>query len=186
MKGFHARYSAPISTARPRASRLIEAYSPKLGRRIQLFDHATFAVWIGLEAAPSVTSLCERPVRLGGAANDPVIDFWVRHDGVEQFLNVASDGDARTRPDHVDGIPLRLVRPPDRAAAGIWIANWQRMLPVINATRTTVSRSLMRSVSSFVRAPTPMAIIERQFNIGDPTVVRGTIFERLCRSRRFG
>lgn len=37
----------------------------------------------------------------------------------------------------------------------------------------------MRSVSSFVRAPTPMAIIERQFNIGDPTVVRGTIFELL-------
>ena len=47
MKGLHARYSAPISTARPRASRLIEAYSPKLGRRIQLFDHkdAARAYW---------------------------------------------------------------------------------------------------------------------------------------------
>lgn len=179
MKELPARFSAPISTARPRASRLIEAYSPKLSRRVQLFDHASFAVWIGLEASPTVTSLCERPARLGSAANDPVIDFWARHDGVEVFLIAAPDDAAHAWPDHVDGISLRFVRPADRAAAGIWIANWQRMLPVINACRSMASRSLMKAVHSFVRAPTPLAIIERQFSIGDPTVVRGTIFELL-------
>ena len=125
MKELPARFSVPISTARPRASRLIEAYSPKLGRRVQLFDHASFAVWIGLEASPTVTSLCERPARLGSAANDPVIDFWVRHDGVEEFLIAAPDDAAHAWPDHVDGTSLRFVRPADRAAAGIWIANWQ-------------------------------------------------------------
>ena len=179
MKELPARFSASISIARPLASRLIEAYSPKLGRRVRLFDHATVAVWIGLEASPAVTSLCERPARLGSAANDPVIDFWVRHDGVEEFLIAAPDDAAHAWPDHVDGISLRFVRPADRAAAGIWIANWQRMLPVINACRSTPSRSLMKSVSSFVRTPTPLAIIERQFNFGDPTVVRGTVFELL-------
>jgi hypothetical protein len=30
-------YQSPISTARPRGARVIEVYSPKLGRRLQCF-----------------------------------------------------------------------------------------------------------------------------------------------------
>jgi hypothetical protein len=47
---------------RPRGARLIEGFSPKLGRRLQFFDHATFGVWIGLEATPDVITFCERPI----------------------------------------------------------------------------------------------------------------------------
>jgi hypothetical protein len=50
---------------RPRGARLIEGFSPKLERRLQFFDHATFAVWIALEATPDVISFCERPSRTG-------------------------------------------------------------------------------------------------------------------------
>ncbi|MBW8832899.1 MAG: hypothetical protein JF606_26610 [Burkholderiales bacterium] len=49
-----------------------------IGRRVQLFDHAAFAVWLGLEAEPAVSSLCERPARIGPDANALPIDFWVR------------------------------------------------------------------------------------------------------------
>ena len=46
------------SKARPRGARLIEGFSPKLGRRLQFFDHTAFAVWIALEATPDVTGVC--------------------------------------------------------------------------------------------------------------------------------
>ena len=38
MRAFIARYVAPLDSSRPRGARLIEAFSPKLGRRLQLFD----------------------------------------------------------------------------------------------------------------------------------------------------
>ena len=179
MKALGPRFSAPISVARPRAARLLEGYSPKLGRRVQLFDHAAFAVWIGLEAAPAVISLCERPARAGPAATDRMIDFWVRVTDGEAFLVVTHDDAADELPARVDGIEVRHVGAADRAAANVWITNWQRMLPVINATRSVISTALMTTVRRFVREPTPLARIVHEFAVGDPTLVRGTVFEML-------
>ena len=45
MKNFGLRFCLPASTARPRATRPLEDYSPNFGRPAQLFDHATFAVY---------------------------------------------------------------------------------------------------------------------------------------------
>jgi hypothetical protein len=120
MKDLGVRFSTPIDAARPRGPRLIEAYSPKLGRRVQLFDHGAFAVWIGLEAAPSVISLCERPARMGSTAADPLIDFWVRVTDGEVFLVVTQDDATDDLPARVDGIKLCRVAAADRAAANVW------------------------------------------------------------------
>ena len=54
MKDLSHRFSIPIDMPRPRGSRLIEGFSPKLGRRLQFFEHATFAIWIALKAKPDV------------------------------------------------------------------------------------------------------------------------------------
>ena len=35
-------FTAPLETARPRGSRLLEAFSPKLGRHVRLFDYRSF------------------------------------------------------------------------------------------------------------------------------------------------
>ena len=89
MKDLSPRFSFPIDMPRPRGSRLIEGFSPKLGRRLQFFDHATFAVWIALEATPDVITLCERPSRTGKDKGDPIVDFWVRRAVGEEFLFVS-------------------------------------------------------------------------------------------------
>jgi hypothetical protein len=70
MTDLTARFSEPINIGRPRAGRLIEGLSPKLARRVRLFDHATFAAWIALEADPTVITFCEHPARI--AANETV------------------------------------------------------------------------------------------------------------------
>ena len=179
MKDLSLRFCIPIDMARPRGARLIEGFSPKVGRRVQFFDHATFGVWIGLEADPSVNALCERPARIGPAKDDAVIDFWVRRATGEEFLMVPTGDNDKPLAFDIEKIPVRDISAVDRAASSVWISNWQRMLPAINGARNAVSKGTMKSISRFVREPTPLAVVERQFSSGEPTVVRATIFEML-------
>lgn len=158
---------------------MLEGYSPKLGRRVQLFDHARFAVWIGLEAAATVLSFCERPVRVGPRATDMLVDFWLRLAKKETFLVVTTDQPAHAIPAQIDGIEVRVVGAADRAAANVWVSNWQRMLPVLNATRAAIPASLLKSVRRFVHGPTSLAHIEQELSFGDPSIVRGAVFELL-------
>jgi hypothetical protein len=65
MKHLLRRYSVRLPQSRPKGAQVLEGYSPKLGRRVQLFDYASFSVWIGLEADPTVNTFCERPRPLG-------------------------------------------------------------------------------------------------------------------------
>jgi hypothetical protein len=69
-------------------------------------------------------------------------------------------------------VALRVIAPAELCAANIWVTNWQRMLPVINATRQLLSKSLAKSLLGFVREPVALACIEQQFSIGDPTPAR--------------
>lgn len=64
MKDPAARFVSPLQVGRPRRARLLEAHSPKLGRRVRLFDHLAFAQWIRLEADPATLTFCERPARV--------------------------------------------------------------------------------------------------------------------------
>lgn len=179
MKDLSPRFCNPINMPRPRGARLIEGLSPKLGRRLQFFDHATFSVWIGLEADPDVIALCERPTRMGPGKIDPIIDFWVRRATGEEFLLVPHGAVDIPLPSEFNEVPIRTINAVDRAASAVWTSNWMRMLPVINAARNAISKTTMKSVSRFVREPMPLAMIERQFGNGDPTAVRATIFELL-------
>jgi hypothetical protein len=102
----------------------------KLGRRIRLFDRATFDQWLRLEADPAVPCLCERPVRLSPALGSRLVDFWVQRGDGEQLLLVDDGHDELISPTASD-IPLQRVAAADLASAATWIANWQRMLPTI-------------------------------------------------------
>ncbi len=179
MKDFTTRFRAPLEATRPRGCRLLEAFSPKLARPMRLFDRASFEQWIRLEADPAVLSLCERPTRLGIKRDGRLIDFWVHRRNTEEMLLLGHGDAEQIVPDQIDGMALRVVAPAELAAAAIWIANWQRMLPVINATRTLLPKGLAKSVLSFVHEPISLSLIEHQFSIGDPSLVRGVIFELL-------
>jgi hypothetical protein len=183
MDDSNLRFRAPLTMARPRGARLLEAFSPKLGRRIRVFDYAALDVWISLEADPDVLALCERPIRTGPAPDSPLLDFWVRRQGDEELLGILRDGVPGALPDQLSGISVRWISDTERAVEEIWVGNWQRMLPVVCATRAQISSSLIHSVARFVGEPTPLGAIEAAFAQEEPTVVRGTVFELLRTGR---
>ena len=51
------------------------------------------------------------------------------------------------------------------------------MIPVINATRGTAPKILITSVLGLVHRPLALSLVEQELSVGDPAVVRGTIFE---------
>jgi len=154
MKVSSSRYAAPLDVARPRGARLLEAFSLKLSRRIRLFDRASFDQWVQLEGDSQVLSLCERPARLGPAPDARLIDFWVlRRDG-EQLLLI---DDAEPALQTFEGVPVRRVTAAELAASAMWIANWQRMLPVITMCRDLLPTGLTRSVLSLAREPAALS-----------------------------
>ena len=173
------RFVTPTNTPRPRGSRLLTAYSPKLGRTVRAFDHTTFEQWVRLEVDPGVVSFCEHPCRLGASDDGALIDFWVARPGQEEMLVVERGQGSAKLPKSIQNIPLRLVPAAEQAAAAVWVSNWLRMIPVINATRGTAPKGLIKSVLSLVRRPLALSLVEHELCVGDPAVVRGTIFELL-------
>lgn len=184
MKDFAARFSAPLEITRPRGGRLIEAFSPKLKRRLQLFDHRAFAQWVRLETDPAVIGYCERPTRLGPPPGDCLVDFWVTGQDEEALLLLAST-QAEQAPAAFDGVAIRVVSAAELAAASQWVSNWTRMLPVIIAAQSLFSKTLLRSITQVVREPLPLARVQHELSMGDPSLVRGAIFE-LLRIGRLG
>ena len=184
MKGLVPRFLAPRSAARPRGARLVEGFSPKLGRRVTLFDHTAFGAWIDLEADPDVLTFCERPAVTVAEAAGASIDFWVRRGDGEHFVSiVGSEASGGWPQPLVDGIAVHRFTGADLAARRMWVTNWQRMLPVVNATRGLLSAVLLKSVQACVCEPLPLARIEREVSRGDVVLARGAIFELLRTGR---
>ena len=73
-----ARFQSAIPRPRPAGSRIIEAYSLKLGRRLQCFGEAAFEQWIRLQVDQTIQIFCERPLDLSFADGVLRVDFWVR------------------------------------------------------------------------------------------------------------
>jgi len=118
MKGISPRISAPLDVPRPRGGRLIEGFSPKLGRLVRLFDYAVVIQWIALEADPSVIVFCERAARVDDKSDSRVVDFWVQR-GERQEMLLLDEGQAGTTltATSVQSIPLRVVPPMMSAAS---------------------------------------------------------------------
>ena len=176
----HSRFQTAISHDRPRGARIVEAYSPKLGRRLQCFGNEVFDQWICLEADPRIQTFCERPAYLSLAdGSKRPADFWVKLAGSEMLLTV--EWDSQTPTFTIDEIELsvRMVLPAELATARIWISNWMRMLPCITSCRQLIAKSLINSVLKFVAEPKPLSRIEQEFSTGDPTLVRAAIFSLL-------
>jgi hypothetical protein len=126
-----------------------------------------------LESDPTVTALCERPILL----DDPsrVIDFWAQSDEREQFLQIGDDPPAAPSIPNFPGISLRNIPLAELAAHRQWLANWERMLPYIAGLEDSIVR--------FLSEPSQLSRIEREFAMGDPSVVRAALFSALLGGR---
>ena len=157
--------------------RVIEVYSPKLGRRLQCFGEHVFGQWVRLEADPTVKAFCELPACVDLAGKHRV-DFWILQEDQEVLLVVDVDEHPSTITLGDAELPVRSVPLAELAAARTWIANWERMLPAMISCRSQTP-SLLRSVLKFVSGPMLLSRIEQEFATGDPTLVRAAIFALL-------
>ena len=178
-----ARFQTAISTTRPRGARVIESYSPKLGRRLQCFGEDAFRQWICLEADPSIETFCERPTYLGSGDDKRLADFWTRHQDRETLLVIDEKNHATTITIDDTELSVRTILPIELAAARVWTGNWERMLPAIISCRQLISTSLLRSVSQFVSEPMQLSRIERELGTGDLPLVRAAVFTLLHRGQ---
>src|ERR1035437_8469079 len=178
-----ARYQSPISSARPRGVRVIESYSPKLGRRLHCFGEDTFRQWICVEADPSIETFCERPAYLSSGDDKQLADFWTRQQDHETLLVIDEKNQTTTITIDDFEMPVRTILQVELAASRIWVSNWERMLPAIVSCRQLISQSLLQSVSQFVSEPMQLSRIERELGIGDLALVRGAIFTLLPRGQ---
>lgn len=173
------RFQLPIQSIRPRGARLIEAFSIKLGRRLQCYGNLAFNLWILLETDPSVESFCERPTHLEFEDCKRLADYWIKRKSQEEFLVIdPSILDLKPCPS-TSKVPIRIITLSDLSAARVWINNWQRLLPIIIASREHISPSLERSITKFIKEPMQLARIEREFVTGDPTLIRAALFHLL-------
>lgn len=172
-------YLSPVSISRPRGSRIIEAFSPKLNRRLQCFGHPAFDLWICLESDPSAVTFCERPAYADPPDNKTPVDFWVRYSGREEFLMVNHDGQTPATLVANGSVSVRVVPEAELAASRCWISNWERILPCIVASRGYVTDALMRATKNHVSEPMPLSRIEREMGCGDPTLARAATFSLL-------
>lgn len=179
MKDLARRFCVPVTQTRPKGARLLEGYSPKLKRRVQLFDYSSFSVWIGLEADPKVIAFCERPAPIGSPGSEALIDFWIRRADGEEYFWIISSNDVPDLPITLHDLTVHYVQDAELAADSVWVANWQRILTVINASHSLLDPAQMKSVRAFVKEPIALGRLEAQFACGDPVRVRASIFELL-------
>ena len=174
-----AHFQSAVSSARPRGVRVIEAYSPKLGRRLQCFGEHAFGQWIRLEADPSVQTFCERPVYLEWMTGKRLADFWVRQDDREMLIIVDDESPASTITIGDAELAVLTIPLAELAAARIWIGNWERMLPAMTSCRQQIAPAFQESILKFIAEPTQISRIEQAFGTGDPTLVRAAVFNLL-------
>lgn len=177
----------PVAVGRPRGAHRLEAFSPKLARRLTFYRRALLDQWVLLEADPAVIAFCERPgyVKFGG--QQYLADFWVRYEGRQELVILSdsmavSDVAVEADPD-VTALSVRSVQAAELAASRVWIDNWQRMLPSMVATRGLASPSLLNAIERFVACSQPLLTIEREFSTGDTILVRAAVFGLLHAGR---
>ena len=173
------RYGLAVTTPRPKGTRLLIGFSPKLQRRVTLHNRRAFEQWLLLESDPSVEAFCERPVMIKTSHGVKLADFWVRAGTREAFLVMDETALQDCVEIGVDILAIRHVDAAELAASRQWTQNWEHMLPVINASIGSIPSSLATDVRRFLDAPRPLMQIERHFAIGDPSVVRACVFELL-------
>jgi hypothetical protein len=174
--------------ARPRYSHRLECYSPKLTRRLRLYNRAPFECWLRIESDPLVQAFCERPGHLNPPDGPRLIDFWVCYQDREEFwiLELQSDASIWSPVRVVDvgngeRIPVRQVRLQDLLAWRVLTKNWEQMLPFMSATRTMIGEALLTKVRACLRTPRQLSTIERDLAPLDVMLVRAAVFTLLHR-----
>lgn len=180
-------YTAPADTRRPYGAHRFDVYSLKAKRRLTLFGVRTLVHWVGLEADPAVTRLCERPLVIRDVRPHRVVDFWVNGPEVNKFVLLLRDGevkDAERRRQALTafrtwaadvGCTVEELPRPTTPPTGVWLSNWIQVLQQISSYEPYLTAQLVRRVENELSARKPMRIVLEAVSDIDPESVRAAI-----------
>ncbi|XLZ71456.1 hypothetical protein ABT364_05670 [Massilia sp. SR12] len=174
------RFSHPVSSTRPFGSHRYDVFSPKLARGVTVFGRQALSIWTTLEASPSITAYCERPIKLPHAGSRRAIDFWVRDAEGEQFLVIRRDSD-RKRDEvlEVDSIPVRYLEAGELELHQVALTNWGRVIRDLSAFSRLVPNSLPAEVAVAVGRGMTIKDLQLHFAEQAPDLVQLAIFKLL-------
>ncbi|MCM2496218.1 hypothetical protein ACVCIH_20415 [Burkholderia glumae] len=180
------REPVPAPVQRLPKQTLHHAWAPKLQRPVKFASVTQVHLWVMLEANPSVTTYCERPVLSVEPATQPIADFWVMRDGAEQWLMVDDNVDeARVHDPHLASQATQAVSNVETISCKdiehhcIWIQNWMSLLPYLATGSRLIDQALLANVIQFFDRPTTIDEAEQHFSRIDPVLVRTAIIAGL-------
>jgi hypothetical protein len=169
--------------ARPRSAHRLECYSPKLGRRLRLYNRPPFECWLQIESNPLVVRFCERPGHLYVNNQQRLIDFWVCFKDREEFwlIELTRDAPVWTEPQFVTlqgsgRIAARQIRLTDILAWQTWTHNWERMLPYMSAARSHITPSMKTQILATLTSTRQLSSVETALRPMDAMLVRAALF----------
>jgi len=166
-------------------------YGPKIGRNLTLFGETAVRAWTLLESDPQILSYCERPIVIDHAKPKRVIDFWARRGNRDELWILlkdseieAQDGNSFRSPSFQQWVAsndfeLKLIDPGDLYNENFYFGNWGVILRYLSQNEKFVPAELTDQVFELSRAPTTLAMLERQLPEYDQVVVRTALFSLL-------
>ena len=187
--GFRIRppYTAPADSRRPYGAHRFDVNSLKAKRRLTLFGVRALVHWVELEADPTVTRLCERPLVIRDVRPHRVVDFWVNGPEVNKFVLLLRDGEVKNAERRrqalmafrhwaadagcaVEELP-RSPKPP----TSLWLSNWIQVLQQISSYEPYLATPLMRRVEVELSGRKPMRMVLEAISDIDTESVRAAI-----------
>ena len=175
-----ARFTAPAARARGR-ERQLTAFSPRLGRQLTLGGGGAHRLWLMIEADASIVAFCERPLVIQIAGRERAVDFWVQQADGEEALLCLWHRPEPIDPPVWDSMMVRAVGDAEIRATQMWTNNWERILPVLVATRGLVKPALRDEILKRCARPLALAALQRLDIEPDPMLLRGAVFDLLHR-----
>jgi len=179
---------SPVEIVREAKLTRFEVWSPKRAQRLTLFSHEALALWVMIEATPSITHFCPYPGFLVLDEADQraqLVDFWVRRDAKDECLllrdaprlSVVSRHAARRLPAQWTSA-LRWIESSELARHEQWVRNWMQILPYLTSNRRLIDAMLLERILEHLGTGTRrLTQIEADEAPTDPMVTRTAVFE---------
>jgi len=155
---------------------------------VTLFGDRALQTWIAIEADPTITAFCERPIVARAHKPPRVIDFWVeRRDGEELWLVIREREQAAIEPGEeydaalrewarAEGMQLRVIKLDEVALSDVAFENWRSALHYLAANHDLLSPALIESLKQSCESGETLHCLERLYSNEDPVLIRSGLF----------
>jgi len=197
VSGARPPYSKPADGHRPYGAHRFDVYSIKAGRRLTLFGRGPLNLWIQLEADPTVTHLCERPLVVPDCEPRRVVDFWAGSDNLDRLIFLIRGDDPMTAAKRQIQLAAFRIWAADAGCkieervtpepSGYAFDNLIVMLQYCSSYRSSLSEDCLERVGRLLVEPMPVdRLIEAagcSAGSDDAEILRATVYDLVRRGR---